>query len=103
MAQYTEEQKRRFEGYIKLYVDDNEADKENKIEALKKRDKKLWFYLIANVIAVFFFSTSYFTGGSHISNILYSILFVVFGINVVIIFYQKKQINKTITYVRDSE
>lgn len=56
MAQYTEEQKRRFEGYIKLYVDDNEADKENKIEALKKRDKKLWFYLIANVIAVFFLS-----------------------------------------------
>ncbi|HKJ34243.1 MAG TPA: hypothetical protein VKA34_20620 [Balneolales bacterium] len=99
MAQYTEEEKQRFEGYIKLYVDDDVTEVEDKITALKKRDKKLWFFLIANVVAILLFSLSYFMGDNHFSNVLYIILFVVFGINVLVIFYQKSQLNKTIDYI----
>jgi small basic protein len=103
MENFTEEEKKRFEGYIKLYVDDDVTEVQGRIEALQKRDQKLWFYLLANVVAVFLFASSYFMGDSHMGNTLYIILLVVFGINVLVIFYQKSQIRKTIKYVQDSE
>lgn len=99
MGNYTEEEIERLESYIKLFVKKNIADKEGKINALKKRERRLLYFLIGNVIAVIFFAYSYFHRISTLNNTMYLVLFGIFILNVFLIMYQKKQIRRVIEYI----
>lgn len=71
------------------------------IGLLKKRKRSRWIMLAVNVIAIFFFSYSFYFGITQLSNTLFYILFAVFIINVIMIIYQTKQIRQVIQYLRE--
>jgi|SRR5699024_2081166 len=72
-----------------------------KIEILQKKDRSQWWKLAINVIAIIFFGYSFYFGITQLSDVILYILLAVFGVNVGLIFYQKKQIRRLIEYFKE--
>lgn len=100
---YTEKEKRRLESYKKIHLNKKQwaLSIPEQIQALEKKDKNKWFHVIINIVAIGFFGYSYLYDVSDISDTLLLILAIVFILNMGLIFYQKKQIKRVITYLEN--
>ena len=76
-----------------------EAPLKTKIELLKKRKRSRWWMLAINIVAILFFAYSFYFDITQLSNTLLYVLFAVFVINVILIFYQTKQLKQLIGYL----
>lgn len=97
----TEEQQR-LQSYLKVHLkkDTLSQSEEEQIEALQSRDKKRWLMLAVNILAILVFGYSFYYDITDLSQTFFIIIAVVFGVNVGLIFYQKKQISELIDYLR---
>lgn len=97
----TEEQQR-LQSYLKVHLkkDSLSQSKEEQIKALQDRDKKRWLMLGVNILAILVFGYSFYYDITDLSQTFFIIIAVVFGVNVGLIFYQKKQISELIEYLR---
>ncbi len=102
MSEYTEEDISRFESYLKLFIKSDVPDLDAKLQALNKRDRRLYYFLVANIIAVVFFIYSYIRGLSTLSGYMYLILFGIFILNVFLLVYQRKQIKHVKEYLKET-
>ncbi len=75
------------------------ASKHEKINRLKKRKRSRWIMLAVNIAAILFFGYSFYFDITNLSETLLYILFAVFIINVILIFYQTKQLKRLIVYL----
>lgn len=76
--------------------------KQTMLEALGKRRSRYWIMIIVNALALLFFSYSFIYGITQLSDLVYYGLGTVFVLNVLLIFHQRKQINRAITYVEQN-
>ena len=98
----SEEQKQKYESYLNIHLKKNQTELPpgEQIELLEKRDRNKWFHLLINVAAVLLFGYSFYYGITQLSQTFFIIIMAVFGINVVLIFYKKKQIKSLINYLK---
>lgn len=103
MADYSDKQQQeRFQTYINIHLkkDLQSLSPEGQIEALHKKDRNKWWQLAVNIAAILFFGYSFFYDITQLSQTVFYVIFAVFGINVGLIFYQKKQIHELIDYLQ---
>lgn len=102
MVDYSDKQQQeRFRTYINIHLkkDQQSLPPEEQVEALHKKDRNKWWHLAVNVAAILFFGYSFFNDITRLSETVFYVIFAVFGINVGLIFYQKKQIHQLIDYL----
>lgn len=75
--------------------------KSAQIEILEKKRSRYRIMIAVNVFALLFFTYSFIGGITQLNDIVYYVLGTVFVLNVLLIFYQRKQINITLDYLRD--
>jgi undecaprenyl pyrophosphate phosphatase UppP len=99
---YSEEDLERFERYKRIHLKHEEIEQpvDQQLQALQKRDRNKWIQLLVNILAIIFFGYSYYFDITRLSNTFLYVLVVVFIINTVLIFYQKKQINALREYLQ---
>lgn len=73
---------------------------DEQVELLRKKKRRQLWFLIINIIAILFFGYSFFYGITELSNTILYILAAVFTLNVLLIFYQRKQIGELIDYLK---
>lgn len=86
---------------LELHIGKNytEVSKDDQISILLKKRNRYWIMIAANLFALLFFSYSFITGITQISEFVYYILGVVFVLNLLLILYQRKQIQSTLHYL----
>ncbi len=101
---YTSEDLERIKTYEKVHMRgvDEDAGTDEKIGHLQKRDRRKWYMLIFNILVIFFFTYSYYFDLTALSDTIYILILVVFAINVLVIFLQKKQIRELIDFYHSS-
>lgn len=99
---YDSETREQLESYLTIHLknDQLELSDEEQLEALQKRGRAKNWHLIFNIAAVLFFGYSFYYGITQLSETFLIAILAVFGVNVGLIFYQKKQINELIEYLR---
>lgn len=99
------EQQERFQSYLQIHLKKEELDspKEEQVRLLQKKNRKQSWFLGINVAAILFFGYSFYYGITQLSSTLLYILGAVFIINVILIFYQKKQLKKMIEYLKQKK
>lgn len=99
---YEEETKERLESYLNIHLKKDQLDlpADEKVEALQKRDRAKWWHLIFNFAAIVFFGYSFYYDITQLDETFLLIILAVFGVNVGLILYQKKQINELIAYLQ---
>ncbi len=104
MADYRQDEQR-YQSYLRVHLkkDQRELSLPEQIEALEKRDRSRWLHLIINIAAIVFFGYSFYFGITQLGQTFFVIIMVVFGINVGLILYQKKQIKDLISYLERKE
>ncbi len=97
----SEEQQQKYESYLNIHLkkDQTELPVAEQIKLLKKRNRNKWFHLLINVAAILLFGYSFYYDLTQLSQTFFIIIAVVFGINVGLIFYQKRQIKSLIEYL----
>lgn len=98
---YDQNEQQRLQSYLNIHLkkDQLELSPEKKIEALQKRDRAKMWHIIINVVAILFFGYSFYYDITELSQTFFYIIFAVFGVNVGLILYQKKQINELISFL----
>lgn len=93
----------RYQSYLNIHLKKEQRDlpTEGKIEALQQRNRSKWWHLIINFAAIIFFGYSFYFDITQLGSTFFIIIMVVFVINVVLIFFQKNQINSLIQYLED--
>jgi magnesium-transporting ATPase (P-type) len=88
---------------LELYVGKNfeSVETESMIEILIKRGKRFYLMIFVNILALIFFSYSFLNDITQISDFVYYALGAVFVMNISLIFYQRKQLNRTLEYLRN--
>lgn len=99
--EFSEEDRERYESYLKIHLKNDQLQTSigQQIEALQKRDRNKWFHLIINIAAILLFGYSFYYDLTQLSNTFFIIIAVIFAVNVVLIFYQKRQIRELIEYL----
>lgn len=99
---YDSQKQERYQSYLKIHLKNEQLDLSitDKIEALEKRDRTKWWHLLINVAAILFFGYSFYYDITQLGQTLFIVIFVVFGVNVGLILYQKKQIGELIDYLK---
>lgn len=102
---YSEEDEKKIEAYERIHLkeDQRELPPTEKVKALQGRDRNKWLQFGLNILAIAFFGYSYYFHITRLSDTLLIILFVVFLLNMVMIFYQKKQIQTLIEYYESNQ
>jgi len=72
---------------------------QDKLAALRKRRSRYWVMIAVNALALFFFSYSFIYEITQLNDIVYYALGTVFVLNVLLIFHQRKQINRAIDFL----
>ncbi len=105
MPEYSKAERKRYESYrnIHLKKEQQELPVSGQIEALDKRDRNKWWQLGINVAAMLFFGYSFYFGITRLGDTFFYIILGVFAVNVVLIFYQKKQIRELRNYLEWKE
>src|SRR5699024_34882 len=91
----------RMQSYLNIHLkkDTQELSEEEQIEALHKKERNKWIMLAVNILAVLIFGYSFYYGITNLGQTFLIIILAVFGINVGLIFYQRKQIKELIDYL----
>jgi hypothetical protein len=86
---------------LELHIGKNYADvsKDDQVNILTKKRNRYWIMIAANLFALLFFSYSFIAGITEINEFVYYILGVVFVLNLLLILYQRKQIQSTLQYL----
>ncbi|MEX1062153.1 MAG: hypothetical protein WEC12_01005 [Balneolaceae bacterium] len=97
---YTSEDLERFKSYEKVHLrgTGDLQSVRDKVEALQKKNRNKGYLFLFNILAVVFFTYSYITDITALSDTIYVILLVVFTVNVGLIYLQKRQINELIDF-----
>lgn len=100
--QYNREDEERLQSYLRIHLKDDELSlqEDEQINILKKKSRKQNWFLVINIAAILFFGYSFFYNITQLGDTLLYILFGVFVLNVALIFFQKKQLNKLIDYLQ---
>lgn len=75
-----------------------ELTDEEKIPFLEKKRRSKWIQLALNVSIILLFAYMYFSGLTTFGNWFYYLIFGIFALNVLLIFFQVKQINVLIDH-----
>lgn len=99
---YDSHQQQRYQSYLNIHLKKDQLDLPlaEKIKALEKRGRSKWWHLLINFAAILFFGYSFYYGITRLGQTLFIVITVVFGVNVGLILYQKKQINELIDYLK---
>ena len=102
---YSEEDLKKIEAYERIHLKENQRELPpgEKVQALQGRDRNKWLQVGLNILAIVFFGYSYYFHITRLGDTLLIILFVVFLLNMVMIFYQKRQIEKLIEYYESQQ
>lgn len=105
MEPYSSEEQERFQSYLKVHLKKDQLDLSvsEQIGALEKRARSKRWHLLINIAAILFFGYSFYFGITQLSQTFFIIIMVVFGINVGLIFYQRKQIYSLIDYLKQKQ
>ncbi len=100
-SDYDSREQERYQSYLKIHLKKDQLDLPlaEKIKALEKRDRSKWWHLIINFAAILFFGYSFYYNITQLGETFFTIIMVVFAVNVGLILYQKKQINELIDYL----
>ncbi len=92
----------KLQSYLKIHLkkDEHSLSDSEKIEALHKKKRNKWIQLVVNIAAILFFGYSFYFDITQLGQTFFIIIFVVFAINMGLIFYQKNQIDELITYLQ---
>lgn len=95
----------RLESYLTVHLKKEYHSKpaSEQIEQLQKRERNKWIQLAVNVAAILFFGYSFYFNITELSQTFLIIIVAVFGINVGLIFYQKKQIDELVEFLKWKE
>lgn len=98
---YDSQEQERYQSYLKIHLKKDQIDLPiaEKIKALDKRDKTKWWHLSINFAAILFFGYSFYYNITQLGDTFLYIIMGVFIVNVGLILYQKRQINKLIDYL----
>lgn len=98
---YDSREQERYQSYLKIHLKKEQLDLPlaEKIKALEKRDRSKWWHLLINFAAILFFGYSFYYNITQLGETFFTIIMVVFAVNVGLILYQKKQINELINYL----
>lgn len=101
MADYRQEEQR-YQSYLRVHLKKDQLNLpiSGQIEALEKRDRSRWWHLLINIAAILFFGYSFYFDITRLDQTFFIIIMVVFGVNVGLILYQKKQIKNLINYLK---
>lgn len=94
-------EQQRLQSYINIHLK-NEEQKlpiKDQIEKLQKKDRNKWIMLAVNIAAILIFGYSFYFDITELSQTVFLIIVVIFGINVGLIFYQKKQLKELMEYL----
>ncbi|MEX0994241.1 MAG: hypothetical protein WD599_01855 [Balneolaceae bacterium] len=99
---YSQEDLARFKSYEKVHLRkvDDSLPVDEKIKALEKKDRNKWVMLWLNLLAILFFSYSYYFDITALGDTIFIILLIIFTVNVGLIFLQKRQIKELIDFYR---
>jgi len=96
---YSDEDIRRLESYANVHLRKKTDLPDNqKIPALEKKRRSKLYQLLLNIAIILFFAYSYFYDITSLGDLLFYILVIVFLINVIMLIYQRKQIDELIGY-----
>jgi hypothetical protein len=90
----------RFAVYEEVHLRGNkDLSTEEKIEFLKKKSRNKSIHFIINVVIVIFFILMLVNGATTFGDWFYYVLFGVFALNMILIYFQKKQITSLIEFL----
>lgn len=92
----------RLQSYLTVHLKKDELSlpESEQLNALQKKKRNKWIQLAVNVAAILFFGYSFYFDITQLSQTFFLIIFVVFAINVGLIFYQKNQIDELLEYLQ---
>lgn len=103
MTDFTDKKEQeRLQSYLNIHLknDKQSLSVDEQIEALQKRNRSRWIMLIVNILAILVFGYSFYFDITQLSQTFFIIIVVVFGLNVGLVFYQRKQILELIDYLK---
>jgi len=96
---YSDEDIRRLESYVNVHLrKKTDLPDKQKIPALEKKRRSKLYQLLLNIAIILFFAYSYFYDITSLGDLLFYILVIVFLINVIMLIYQRKQIDELVGY-----
>ncbi len=102
MTDFTDKKEQeRLQSYLNIHLkkDKQSLPLEEQMEELHKRNRRKWIMLAVNIVAILVFGYSFYYDITQLSQTFFIIIVAVFGINVGLIFYQRKQIKELIEYL----
>lgn len=102
MTDFTDDRERqRLQSYINIHLknDKQSLPIDNQIEELQKKDRNKWIMLAVNIAAILIFGYSFYFDITELSQTVFLIIVAIFGVNVGLIFYQKKQLKELIEFL----
>lgn len=103
MVDYTDPtEQERLETYLSVHLkkEFHSEPPSVQIEELNKRIRNKWIQLAVNVAAILFFGYSFYFDITQLSQTFMIVIVAVFGINVGLIFFQKKQIDELVDFLQ---
>lgn len=102
MTDFTDDkEQQRLQSYLNIHLknDKQTLPIEGQIQELHKKDRNKWIMLAVNIAAILIFGYTFYFNITELSQTFFLIIVAVFGINVGLIFYQKKQLKELIEYL----
>lgn len=102
MSDFTDKKEQeRLQSYLNIHLkkDKQSLSLDEQVEELQKKNRKKWIMLAVNIAAILVFGYSFYYDITQLGQTFFIIIVVVFGINVGLIFYQRKQINELIDFL----
>lgn len=102
MTDFTnEKEQQRLQSYINIHLKNEKQTLpvEEQIEELHKKDRNKWIMLAVNIAAILIFGYTFYYDITELSQTIFLVIVAIFGINVGLIFYQKKQLRELIEYL----
>lgn len=103
MTDFTDvQEQQRMQSYINIHLKNEKQALpiEEQIEELHKKDRNKWIMMAVNVAALLIFGYSFYFDITELSQTVFLIIIAIFGINVGLIFYQKKQLKELVEYLK---
>lgn len=102
MSDFTDKKEQeRLQSYLNIHLkkDKQSLPLDEQVEELHKKNRKKWIMLAVNIAALLVFGYSFYYDITQLGQTFFIIIVAVFGINVGLIFYQRRQINELIDYL----
>ncbi len=100
---YTDSDKKRMESYEKIHLRKHQdRPVSEKKTLLEKRKRSKFYQIILNFAIILFFGYSYYYDITSLGDTFFYVIVIVFAVNVVLLFYQRKQIDELMQYYNES-